>query len=40
MKIAVAADHAGYPLKEILIADLLAMGHEVRDLGKIGRAHV
>ena len=33
MKIAVAADHAGYPLKEILIADLTATGHDVRDLG-------
>jgi len=33
MKIAVAADHAGYPLKGILIADLKAAGHEVNDLG-------
>jgi len=33
MKIAVAADHAGFPLKEIVIADLRASGHEVSDLG-------
>jgi ribose 5-phosphate isomerase B len=33
MKIAVAADHAGYPLKHIVVADLQAAGHEVLDLG-------
>jgi ribose 5-phosphate isomerase B len=33
LKIAVAADHAGYPLKEIVVADLKAAGHEVADLG-------
>jgi ribose 5-phosphate isomerase B len=33
MKLAIAADHAGYPLKELLIEDLLAEGHEVTDLG-------
>lgn len=33
MRIAVAADHAGYPLKAIVIADLEAAGHDVRDLG-------
>lgn len=33
MKLAVAADHAGYPLKQIVIDDLLAGGHEVTDLG-------
>ncbi len=33
MKIAIAADHAGYPLKSILAADLMASGHEVHDLG-------
>lgn len=33
MKIAVAADHAGYPLKQIVIGDLTAAGHEVTDLG-------
>lgn len=33
MKVAVAADHAGYPLKEIVINDLQAAGNEVIDLG-------
>ena len=33
MKIAVAADHAGYALKQIVIDDLQAAGHEVTDLG-------
>jgi ribose 5-phosphate isomerase B len=33
MRIAIAADHAGYPLKQILIADLQQAGHEVADLG-------
>ncbi len=33
MKIAVAADHAGFPLKALLIDDLRAAGHEVTDLG-------
>lgn len=33
MKIAVAADHAGYGLKQIVIEDLRAAGHEVADLG-------
>lgn len=33
MKIAVAADHAGYPLKQIVIGDLTTAGHEVTDLG-------
>lgn len=33
MKIAVAADHAGYALKQIVVNDLQAVGHEVRDLG-------
>jgi ribose 5-phosphate isomerase B len=33
MKFAVAADHAGYPLKGILLADLKAAGNEVIDLG-------
>ncbi len=33
MRIAVGSDHAGYVLKEVLKADLLALGHEVEDLG-------
>jgi len=33
MRVAVAADHAGYALKELLRAHLAARGHEVLDLG-------
>ncbi len=33
MKIAVAADHAGYLLKQALLPSLGAAGHEVSDLG-------
>lgn len=33
MKIAIAADHAGFPLKEALKVRLLAEGHEVLDAG-------
>jgi ribose 5-phosphate isomerase B len=33
MRIAVAADHAGFPLKQELAATLLQQGHEVVDLG-------
>jgi len=33
MKIAVAADHAGFPLKGMIVDDLRAAGHEVTDLG-------
>ncbi len=33
MKFALAADHAGFQLKEDLGKDLQAMGHEVLDLG-------
>lgn len=33
MKIALAADHAGFPLKQHLIRFLQAQGHEVIDLG-------
>jgi ribose 5-phosphate isomerase B len=33
MKIAVAADHGGYPLKERIIQDLTKAGNEVTDLG-------
>jgi ribose 5-phosphate isomerase B len=33
MKIAVACDHAGFPLKEIALDAIWAAGHEVLDLG-------
>lgn len=33
MKIALAADHAGYPLKQHLLEYLTQQGHEVLDLG-------
>ncbi|HEV2706337.1 MAG TPA: ribose 5-phosphate isomerase B [Pyrinomonadaceae bacterium] len=33
MKIAVGADHAGFPLNERLIEELRAQGHEVEDFG-------
>ena len=33
MRIAVAADHGGYPLKERIIRDLTESGNEVSDLG-------
>lgn len=33
MRIAVAADHAGVPLNERVVAELRAAGHEVEDLG-------
>ena len=33
MKIAVAADHAGFGLKQIVVNDLHSAGHEVFDLG-------
>ena len=32
-RIAIASDHAGFPLKEILRGELDAMGYEVEDLG-------
>lgn len=34
--VAIAADHAGYPLKETLKAELSAAGHGVLDLGTDG----
>jgi len=33
MKIAIAADHAGFPLKEEVRQHVAALGHEVADLG-------
>ena len=33
MRIAVGADHAGFPLKESLIAELQRLGHTALDLG-------
>ncbi len=33
MKVAVASDHGGVPLNEVVIAELRRMGHEVLDLG-------
>ncbi len=33
MKVAVAADHAGVPLNEQVVAELKRLGHEVLDLG-------
>jgi len=33
MRIAVAADHAGYPLKDTVIEAIRALGHTVLDLG-------
>jgi ribose 5-phosphate isomerase B len=33
MKLAVASDHGGYPLKARIIEDLRKAGHEVSDLG-------
>ena len=40
MRIAIGADHAGYPLKENLIAFLVAEGHEVLDMGTDSEAPV
>jgi RpiB/LacA/LacB family sugar-phosphate isomerase len=33
MKVAVACDHAGFPLKDIVVAEIVRMGHEPLDLG-------
>ena len=36
MRIAIGADHAGFPLKQHLVETLGALGHEVVDLGTHG----
>ncbi len=33
MKVAIACDHAGFPLKETAVQQVRALGHEVVDLG-------
>ena|SRR5947208_1288394 len=33
MRIAIAADHGGFPLNERVIEELRAMGHEIEDFG-------
>jgi ribose 5-phosphate isomerase B len=33
MRVAIAADHAGFPLKQALVPELTRLGHEVLDLG-------
>lgn len=33
MRIAVGSDHAGYPLKDAVRAELVRLGHEVTDVG-------
>ena len=33
MKIAVAADHGGFEMKQVLVARLRSVGHEVTDFG-------
>jgi len=40
MKIAVACDHAGFPLKEIVLAAIRSAGHEPVDLGTDSTAPV
>ena len=40
MRVAIGADHAGYPLKEDLVAFLAAEGHEVLDVGTDSEAPV
>jgi ribose 5-phosphate isomerase B len=40
MRVAIGADHAGYPLKEDLVTFLAAAGHEVLDVGTDSEAPV
>ena len=36
MRIAIGTDHAGFPLKAPVVAELESLGHEVLDLGTNG----
>ncbi len=40
MRIAIGADHAGFPLKEHLVATLVRLGHDVDDRGTFSEAPV
>jgi ribose 5-phosphate isomerase B len=40
MRIAIGADHAGFPLKQHLVATITRLGHQVEDLGTNGDAPV
>lgn len=40
MRIAIAADHAGYPLKDLVVAVVQKAGHETMDLGTDSTAAV
>jgi ribose 5-phosphate isomerase B len=40
MRIAIGADHAGFPLKQHLVATLRRLGHEVDDRGTHGEGSV
>jgi ribose 5-phosphate isomerase B len=40
MRIAIGADHAGFPLKQHLVATLRRLGHDVDDRGTHGEAPV
>ncbi|MEO6237822.1 MAG: ribose 5-phosphate isomerase B [Vicinamibacterales bacterium] len=40
MRIAIGADHAGFPLKEHLVATLVRLGHDVDDRGTFSDAAV
>jgi ribose 5-phosphate isomerase B len=40
MRIALASDHAGFPLKDHLATSLAAAGHEVLDVGTVGSESV
>src|SRR5258708_883073 len=40
MRIAIGADHAGFPLKEHLVATLVRLGHDVDDRGTYTEAPI
>ena len=40
MRVAIAADHAGFPLKAMVVETVRAAGHEVLDLGVFNRKAV